>query len=147
MTSDAEGIVVDAGAMVEALVGAGARADAIRAALALHDAAAPDLLPYEAANVLRRLERAGTIPASSAARAFGDLCRAPVTYWPFAAVSGRVWELRGTVGAYGAAYVALAEELRCPLLTVDARLASAPGLRCGVMVLPQDGPEPAGSSG
>jgi len=38
-----------------------------------------------------------------------------------------VWELRHHVTAYDAAYVALAEELKAPLLTRDRRLAAAPG--------------------
>ena len=37
--------------------------------------------------------------------------------------------------AYDAAYVALAEELGCELLTADARLAQAPGPRCAIRVL------------
>jgi predicted nucleic acid-binding protein len=39
------------------------------------------------------------------------------------------------VTAYDAAYVALAEELGCELLTADARLAKAPGPRCAIRVL------------
>jgi predicted nucleic acid-binding protein len=36
------------------------------------------------------------------------------------------------VNAYDAAYVALAEALRAPLLTADRRLAKAPGIRASV---------------
>jgi predicted nucleic acid-binding protein len=32
-------------------------------------------------------------------------------------------------------YVALAEQLQAPLLTADARLARAPGLRCSVELI------------
>ena len=39
----------------------------------------------------------------------------------------RIWELRHGITAYDAAYVALAEALDAPLLTCDARLASAAG--------------------
>jgi hypothetical protein len=49
--------------------------------------------------------------------------------WP------RAWELRTNLSAYDALYVALAEQLDAPLLTADARLAGAPGLRCLVEVL------------
>ena len=42
----------------------------------------------------------------------------------------RAYELRSNVTPYDAAYVALAEALRCELVTADARLAAAPGLRC-----------------
>ena len=36
--------------------------------------------------------------------------------------------------AYDAAYVALAEALDAPLVTMDARLAQAPGIRAAVEV-------------
>jgi len=48
----------------------------------------------------------------------------------------RVWELRDNLTAYDAAYVALAEAFDCPLVTADARISRAPGLRCSVTVLP-----------
>jgi predicted nucleic acid-binding protein len=48
----------------------------------------------------------------------------------------RVWELRHNLTAYDAAYVALAETLQCPLVTGDARISRASGLRCPVTVLP-----------
>jgi predicted nucleic acid-binding protein len=45
-----------------------------------------------------------------------------------------MWQLRHNVTTYDAAYVALAELLALPLLTSDARLAAAPGLRCQVIL-------------
>jgi predicted nucleic acid-binding protein len=47
----------------------------------------------------------------------------------------RAWELRLNLSAYDALYVALAELLQVPLLTADARLARAPGLRCCVELI------------
>ena len=38
------------------------------------------------------------------------------------------WTLRANVTPYDACYVALARNLRCPLVTGDRRLARAPGL-------------------
>jgi predicted nucleic acid-binding protein len=49
-------------------------------------------------------------------------------------LTARVWELRHDLTASDAAYVALAERLALPLMTSDARLARAPGLRCDVIV-------------
>ena len=46
----------------------------------------------------------------------------------------RVWELRSNLTTYDASYVALAERLGCTLVTLDARIARAPGLRCQVEV-------------
>jgi predicted nucleic acid-binding protein len=48
----------------------------------------------------------------------------------------RIWELRTNLTAYDASYVALAEALDCALVTCDARIARAPGLKCAVTVLP-----------
>lgn len=50
-------------------------------------------------------------------------------------LQSRIWELRSTHGAYDAAYVALAEALRAPLVTTDARLARSPGHRAEVVDL------------
>jgi predicted nucleic acid-binding protein len=45
-----------------------------------------------------------------------------------------MWELRSNLSGYDAAYVAAAELLGVPLVCGDRRLASAPGLRCRVVV-------------
>lgn len=47
----------------------------------------------------------------------------------------RAYELRDNLTAYGAAYVALAEALDCPLVTADTRLAKAPEIRCQVELI------------
>ena len=47
----------------------------------------------------------------------------------------RAYELRANVTPYDATYVALAEGLSCPLVSADARLARAPGIRCDVDIL------------
>jgi len=39
----------------------------------------------------------------------------------------RIWELRHTITAYDASYVALAELLDVPLVTCDAKLATSNG--------------------
>ena len=39
----------------------------------------------------------------------------------------RIWQLRQNLSAYDAAYVALAEELKAPLITRDQKVAAAPG--------------------
>ena len=46
----------------------------------------------------------------------------------------RIWELKDNLTAYDATYVALAEALSAPLVTTDARLARAPGIRADVEV-------------
>ena len=55
--------------------------------------------------------------------------------YPSRALWPRAWELRTNLTAYDALYVALAEQLDAPLLTADARLARAPGLRCSIEIV------------
>jgi predicted nucleic acid-binding protein len=45
-----------------------------------------------------------------------------------------IWELRGRLTAYDAAYVALAEGLAVPFVTMDGRLARAAGHRAQIIV-------------
>ena len=47
----------------------------------------------------------------------------------------RIWELRNSISAYDAAYVAIAERGDATLLTLDRRLAQAHGPRCRIEVL------------
>lgn len=59
---------------------------------------------------------------------------ADVELWPYAPFAKRVWELRGSVTANDALYVALAAALEFPLGTLDRRLAAAHGPRCELVV-------------
>ena len=62
--------------------------------------------------------------------------RLAVTRHPVNGLIERMWDLRDNVSSNDASYVALAEALGCGLLTADARLARAPGVRCPVTVVP-----------
>jgi predicted nucleic acid-binding protein len=85
------------------------------------------LLDVEFAQVLRRLVREGTLSSRRAEEALEDLAALRVTRYAPILVLDRVWRLRQNLSAYDAAYVALAEELRAPLITRDQKIASAPG--------------------
>lgn len=50
-----------------------------------------------------------------------------------------MWELRHNVTAYDAAYIALAEHLRIPLITCDQRIASSTGHHAEIELYPVDG--------
>jgi len=97
---------------------------------------APHLLSVEVAQVLRRYVAAGAVDAEDARAALDDLGAFDIAHYPHEPFLGRVWELRDNVTAYDAVYLALAEILGCPLLTFDARLASAPGHTASVVMLP-----------
>jgi predicted nucleic acid-binding protein len=57
-----------------------------------------------------------------------------ISRYAHTAMLPRIWELRDNVSAYDASYIALAETLEAPLVTRDARLARAPGIRAEVEV-------------
>ena len=96
----------------------------------------PALLPFECANIIRRLELGGLISADQAAQAHADLLELPVELWPYEALAGRAWQLRSNATIYDAAYVALAEAIGAPLVTADRRLQRAPGVSCAVEAPP-----------
>lgn len=62
--------------------------------------------------------------------------RTEIELHPFAPFAARVWELRHNLTAYDAWYVAVAESLGCPLVTLDGRLTRAPGPTCAVLASP-----------
>ena len=47
-------------------------------------------------------------------------------------LADHAWELRGTMTMYDATFMALAELLGRQLLTLDRRIAGAPGVACPV---------------
>ena len=49
---------------------------------------------------------------------------------PYEPLAERAWSLRETVSTYDAWYVALAETLNSDMVTLDGRLAGAPGPMC-----------------
>lgn len=67
---------------------------------------------------------------TAAPAALRHLASFPIRRMPLAPLLQRMWQLRGNVTAYDAAYVALAERLDAPLVTSDGKLATASGPRC-----------------
>jgi predicted nucleic acid-binding protein len=96
---------------------------------------APHLLDVEVAQVLRRYVRDKTIPAQRGQEALEDLADLSLHRYPHDFLMPRAWELRETLTAYDAVYVALAELLETPLVTCDGRIASAPGHHAVVEVV------------
>jgi predicted nucleic acid-binding protein len=119
--------VVDASALVELLL-QGEQAAAVAHAVRGTQMTAPDVVNPEVLSVLRRMERTGEVPPERARQAIADLLDAPVRRYATLPLLPVVWELRGSVSAYDACYVALARALGCPLVTGDLRLTRAPGL-------------------
>lgn len=125
-------VVCDASAVVAVLLDAGPGGQWATRAVAGSDLAAPALLRFEAANVIRRHEAAGLASTDQAAQAHADLLDLPVEEWPYSVLAARAWELRRNLTTYDAGYVALAELLGVTLVTLDRRIARAPDIRCPV---------------
>lgn len=128
-------LVVDASAVLTLVLDPTDRGERVAEALLDGDLHAPDLLPYELSNVVRRRFLAGALTRTEAALARAAALSLPVELWPHSAVSDRAWELVDTLTAYDAAYVALAEHLGAPLVTADARLGRAPGPTCEIRLV------------
>jgi predicted nucleic acid-binding protein len=126
-------IVVDASALIDALVGpVPTAATRLSREPILHG---PHLLPLEVASALRKLVATRRLSERGAKQALDKLARLPLRLHPHIPLLPRVWELRANLTVYDAVYAALAETLTLPLVTADARLSRAPRLRCRVEVV------------
>ena len=129
-------IVVDASVLANVIGDDGA--DGRRARHEVRSAgemSAPDLVDVETLAVLRKRWLAGTISERRFAAALDDLDDIELDRYPTLPLVRRGFDLRANVTAYDAMYVALAEALRCELLTSDRRLAAASGPRCVIRLL------------
>lgn len=129
-------IVVDASALIELLLGT-SNSGLVEERLfsgseTLH---APHLLDVEVAQVMRRYVLKGDCTAVRGREALDDLCAMPVERYAHDLFLSRIWALRDNLTAYDAAYVALAETLSCPLVTMDAKLAASPGNSANIELL------------
>ena len=125
-------LVADASVLTSSLLGGAAA----RQLLQDEQVQVPSLADAEVASALRKRVRVGSITAADGWRLLDTYRWMAVTRHNIFAMFDRIWELRDNLSAYDAAYVALAEAIDCPLVTGDARLSRAPGLRCAVTVLP-----------
>jgi predicted nucleic acid-binding protein len=92
----------------------------------------PHLIDTEVLHALRRMTMIGAIGDDRAADLRSDFAELALVRYPHEPLNDRVWELRHNLTAYDATFVALAEALGAPLVTCDARLASAPGHRARI---------------
>lgn len=128
---DAERVVVDA-SLIVALVASGSESVGVLASrLAQAELYALSILAAEVDSALRGLELGGKLTRVQATTAR----RLPLELWPWEVLGERAGELHHNLTMYDGGYVALAERIDARLLTGDARLASAVGIRCAVDVV------------
>lgn len=114
-------IVLDNSALVEALAGEDPPFELLDE-IVVSELHVPHLIDYEFRNALRGLLIGGRV---SRARAEGALLvkeSLVLHRYPDAVTGPRAWDLRGNLNPYDASYVALAEQLQCPLVTTDAKI-------------------------
>lgn len=116
-------IVIDASAMVEALIGRTPDPGLLDAIAG--DVAAPHVLDVEVLSVLHGLVLGGKLTDAAADAAREDFFRLRIHRYEAAPLAHRIWALRHRYTSYDAAYLALAEALDATLHTCDAKLATA----------------------
>ena len=128
--------VIDASALVELLLGT---ARGLHVAEALNDDKEsihmPHLADVEVAHALRRLVADQVVAEKTAMEAIADLEDLNIDRHAHDVLLQRIWQLRGSVSAYDAAYLALTEVLEATLLTCDRRLAQTAGKTARVEVM------------
>ncbi|MCY3544023.1 MAG: type II toxin-antitoxin system VapC family toxin [Chloroflexi bacterium] len=126
-------VVVDASALVSYLLASDREHGWTSSVLADEAWACPELALAEASNILRRMELTGDLSRPDVTAAYAELLQFEIDLHPFAPYAVRIWELRNNLTIYDAWYVALAEALNCPLVTLDRRLSRAQGPTCAIL--------------
>jgi len=128
--------VLDASVLVDYLAG-GEHAERSRERLlgAGESLWAPHLVDAEVGHVLRRAVTIGELRQSAARAALEDLTDMPLRRAGHVGLLERAWKLRSNITFYDALYVALAERVDMPLVTLDARLERVPGVRAVIEVV------------
>jgi predicted nucleic acid-binding protein len=126
-------LVIDASAMVIAILGRSANAVDLRRRLASEVCHAPHLIDAEVGNVLRRQVLRSEL-ASADAEALLHLAGPLIDHRHemTGSLARAAWATREYLSFYDGLYAALAAALAVPLLTADGRLAKAPRLGCVV---------------
>jgi predicted nucleic acid-binding protein len=93
----------------------------------------PEHFRAEAMNTIRGLWLGRKVTVATFDAAMTELIGADLDIWPTAPLLPRMRQLADNANAYDAAYVALAEELGCALVSSDSKFARIPGIQCRVI--------------
>jgi len=125
-------ITVDSSALIAAITDFDCSEGTALDTIAKAELIAPHVIDLEVAHGLRRIDRSDDTDAAGAFRRYRLVSIRRFDHGP---LMQRIWDLRHNLTAYDAAYVALAEFTGTPLLTLDGKIANAPGHRAEVIVL------------
>ena len=129
-------IVLDASATAFALLDEGETGERCRAALQADSQwLVPEHWLIEVLSVIRGSLLGGKIKPDHAAEAATAAAELDPIAVRTRLLAARIWELRSNLTTHDAAYVAVAERYRCPLVTTDARLARAARIQCTVNLI------------
>jgi predicted nucleic acid-binding protein len=118
-------IIVDTSAFVDVLVDEEPRRGLAERMADDGDLQAPHLVDVEFVHALRRLVLERKITEARAEDGLVDFDSLSIRRYPHVQLRDRIWQLRANFSAYDAAFVALAEALEAPLVTIDKRLGRA----------------------
>jgi len=125
-------IVLDTSALVATLVARKPYSDLVTRVASSGSLHCPHHVDIEFLSALRGLVLGGRLTPDRAADARQDFASLRVLRYPIRSVADRAWDMRNAVTAYDACFLALAEALKCSLVTCDSRLAAANGHRASV---------------
>jgi len=139
-------IVIDASALVDWLLGTPGRGAAVAGRMGrarfVHTL---DFVHLEVLSAFRKAVARRDLSDERAQLALTRLAATPLGSHRAARLTARAWELRETLTPYDAAYVALAEGLRAPLVTTDLRLARSRGHKAEIVYAAAEPRPPAAS--
>lgn len=124
-------IVIDASCALKLLLKQG-NAETLAHRLLSEEIHAPHLIDVEVLSGLRRLSRLRQVSLERARDGLGWFLDLAIERHGHAELAWRIFDLRDSLSAHDAAYVAVAELAQAPLLTADGRLARAHGHRARI---------------
>jgi predicted nucleic acid-binding protein len=127
-------VIVDAGALLEVLLGTAGGRRAEDLLLSGGHPAAPELLDAEVLHRLLLLEKAGALTRRQVDQRVARLADAPIRRLPHVPLLPLARRLGASLSGYDALYAASALVLDRTLVTSDARLARTCGEQHGILV-------------
>lgn len=126
-------IVLDASAAVHLLLGTPEHADFLRTSITDPHWVVPEHFILETASGIRGSWLGRDIDDKEFDDLLDTLAKLPLDVWPTWPLLPRIRQLAHNATTYGAAYLALAEELEISVVTIDEKFSSVPGVHCAVV--------------